>query len=253
MADQFDSVTGGGNGFSVNNVQTTSVTFNVPTTGTFDIYISDTYAGTASRPSGTYDLALSAIQVRDSTSPAQIQFLFPSTGVDPGGAYTSEFTATWSDPTEGLVQSNNILANVTITNNDPSESFPDGKFEKTSNTNLAYTPPYHIHQDDDFLTAWADIATAMTELAAISTELKGYTESIKNDVAVFKSLGTNSSQGISTKEVLVNTACNAGGLQPAVVIDALQSNGTWDDVLKELGDPLYMPSGERQSDKDKKP
>ena len=153
-----------------------------------------------------------------------------------------------------------MVANVVF--DDPNELFPDGRIQFTTAggtgnndylETLTVTPPYHIHQDDDFLTAWADIATAMTELAAISTELKGYTESIKNDVAVFKSLGTNSSQGISTKEVLVNTACNGGGLQPAVVIEALRSAGVWDDVLEELGDPLYMPSGERQSDKDKKP
>ena len=98
MADQFDSVTGGGSGFSVDNVQNTSVTFNVPTSGSFDIYVSDNYAGTSSQPDGLYDLTLAAVQGRDSTSPAQIQFVFPSTGVDPGGVYTSEFTATWSDP-----------------------------------------------------------------------------------------------------------------------------------------------------------
>jgi len=250
MANQFDSVTGGGNGFSVNNVQDTLVTFDVPTTGTFDVYISNSYASTSSQPDGLYDLALVEVIARDSTSPSQIQFVYPSTGVDPGGVYTSEFTAEWSDPADIDSIRNNPLRYVTITNNDPSESFPDGKLEKTSNRNLAYTPPYHIHQDDDFLSAWADIATAMTNLATISTDLKGYTESIKNDIAVFKSLGTNSSQGISTKEVLVNTACNGGGLQPAVVIEALQSAGIWEDVLKELGDPLYMPSGERQSDKD---
>lgn len=150
-----------------------------------------------------------------------------------------------------------MVADVTV--NDPDENYPDGRIQFTTEggasnnlylETLTINPPYHIHQDDDFLSAWQDIATAMTDLAAISTELKGYTESIKNDITVFKNLGSNSNQGITTKEVLVNTACNGGGLQPAVVIEALQSAGIWEDVLKELGDPLYMPSGERQSDKD---
>lgn len=151
-----------------------------------------------------------------------------------------------------------MAANATIT--DPDPSYPDGRVQFTDDgggansvlETITITPPYHIHQDDDFLTAWQEIATAMTELAAISTTLKGYTESIKNDISVFKNLGTNPDQGITIKEVLVNTACNDGGLQPAIVIEALQDSGIWEDVLKELGDPLYMPSGERQSDKDAK-
>lgn len=144
---------------------------------------------------------------------------------------------------------------ISVTNQQPSESFPDGNLTGTSSgrsITINNTPVYHIHQDDDFLTAWQNIATAMTQLAAISTTLKGYTESIKNDISVFKALGTNSNQGISTKEVFVNTACRGGGLQPAIVIEALQDAGIWEDVLKELGDPLHMPSGERQSQKDAK-
>lgn len=144
---------------------------------------------------------------------------------------------------------------VSVTNSEPDPSFPDGNLTGSSSgrsISIGNKPPYHIHQDDDFLTAWQNIATAMTELATISTTLKGYTESIKNDISVFKSLGTNSNQGISTKEVFVNTACRGGGLQPAIVIEALQDAGIWEDVLKELGDPLHMPSGERQSQKDAK-
>lgn len=148
-----------------------------------------------------------------------------------------------------------VNISLNVNNLDPDENFPDGEFRGTSSgtsVSLNNRPVYHIHQDDDFLTAWQNIATAMTELAAISTTLKGYTESIKNDISVFKALGTNSNQGISTKEVFVNTACRGGGLQPAIVIEALQDAGIWEDVLKELGDPLHMPSGERQSQKDAK-
>jgi len=150
---------------------------------------------------------------------------------------------------------------ATVTFNDPDESFPDGRIQFTTAggaggddylETLTVNPPYHIHQDDDFLTAWQEIATAMTELATISTQLKGYTESIKNDITVFKTLGTTADRGIVTQQVVVNNGCNGGALQPAVIINALRDAGTLEDVLKEMGDPLYMPSGERQSDKDAK-
>lgn len=142
---------------------------------------------------------------------------------------------------------------------DPNESYPDGRITFTTAggtggndflETLTVTPPYHIHQDEDFLLAWQDIATAMTELATISTELKGYTESIKTDVARFKELGTNENLGITTKQVIVNQGCTGGSLQPAIIINALRNGEILEDVLKEMGDPLYMPSGERQSDKD---
>lgn len=151
------------------------------------------------------------------------------------------------------------MANVTI--NDPDPNNPDGSVTwtdggGTSNNlylqTITFTAPYHIHQDDDFLDAWQEIATAMTEIATISTELKGYTESIKNDVNVFKTLGTTADRGIVTQEVVVNNGCDGGALQPAIVINALRDAGILEDVLKEMGDPLYMPSGERQSDKDAK-
>lgn len=143
-----------------------------------------------------------------------------------------------------------VLASLTVDTLEPNKNFPDGKLEKFGPTGIRYTPPYHVHHEPGFVAAWAGIAASMTELAAVSAELKEYTESIKNDITVFKQLGTTPNLGINTKEVLVNANCSGGGLQPAITIEALQDAGIWEDVLEQLGDPLYMPSGERQSDKD---
>lgn len=267
MADQINSVTGGGGGFSLDFFTDTLVRFNVPTSGSFDVLYGDDYIVTSSQPDGTFDRTLSNIQIAFPNSPATINFLFPSTGIQEP-PYTATFTVSWADPTppppdlssyvtstelNTLISQIDTSVSVSVTNQEPDESFPDGTLIGSSSgrsISINRTPAYHIHQDDDFLTAWQDIATAMTELAAISTTLKGYTESIKNDISVFKTLGTNPNQGISTKGVFVNAECTGGGLQPAIVIEALQDAGIWEDVLKQLGDPVYMPSGKRQSEKD---
>jgi hypothetical protein len=108
MADQIDSVSGGGNGFSVASFSTLSINFDVPASGSFDIYIRDTYVVTSSRPNGILNLTLSSIKNYDSSSPATVAFLYPSTGVDAGGVYTSTFTVTWSDPFANYVSISNI-------------------------------------------------------------------------------------------------------------------------------------------------
>jgi hypothetical protein len=112
MADQIDSVSGGGNGFTLASFTTDQVNFNVPSSGSFDVYIADTYIATSSQPDGLYERTLAQIQSLDATSPASIGFVYPSTGLDPGGAYTSEFSVTWTTNTGGTggtyVRSSNV-------------------------------------------------------------------------------------------------------------------------------------------------
>lgn len=97
MADEINSVSGGGGGFTLNLFTNTLVRFDVPTTS-FDVYIADTYIVTAQRPDGIFDLTLDSIKNYDTSSPATVSFLFPSTAADPGGAYTASFTVSWSSP-----------------------------------------------------------------------------------------------------------------------------------------------------------
>lgn len=108
MADQIDGVTGGGNGFTLDYFNNTSVSFNVPTTGTFDVYISDTYVVSTSQPDGKWERTLTQIKNFDASSPATISFVYPGTGVDPGGVYTSSFTVTWDDPFSSYISISSI-------------------------------------------------------------------------------------------------------------------------------------------------
>lgn len=113
MADQIDSVTGGGNGFTVDNFTSTNITFNVPTTGSFDVWVSDSYRVTSSRPSGLFDLTLDSIQFTDNSSPATVSFVFPSVGgSETPPPYTSTFTVSWSDPFAGYVTESELNTRI---------------------------------------------------------------------------------------------------------------------------------------------
>ena len=107
MADQIDSLTGGGNLFTVSTFSDTSWTIACPTTS-FDFYINGNLITTTTWPDGLFTQSLGTVTFYDDTSPATLQFVHPSTGVDSGGVYTDTFTITWSDPLAGYVQASEI-------------------------------------------------------------------------------------------------------------------------------------------------
>lgn len=142
MADQIDSVTGGGGDFSLNNFTDTAVTFNVPD-GAFDVFFSDTYIGTSSSADGLHTRSLSQIQMVFPNSPATINFKFPSTGnQDP--PYTATFTVSWSDPFDGYATT-----------------------EDVNNTLEDYVP---IQEVDNYIEEWWN-SEVRPELEAINTTL----------------------------------------------------------------------------------
>ena len=93
-----NNVTGSSqDGFSVSLFDAAGVNFNVPSTGLFDVYINNQYVISSSRPNGVYKLSLNSIKNFDMSSPATINFVYPATGVDPGGNYTASFTISWAE------------------------------------------------------------------------------------------------------------------------------------------------------------
>ena len=96
------NITGGGGGFAVSSFNPTAIKLSVPFSGAFDVYVSNTYVATPSRPSGIYDITLNTIKIYDVSNPATVGFVFPATGADPGGVYTSTFTVSWLETVSDL-------------------------------------------------------------------------------------------------------------------------------------------------------
>lgn len=108
MADQIDSVTGGGNGFSLDFFGYSQVVFNVPSGETFDVYIDDDYRASPSQSDGKYDITLNTLKAYKTTSPINVSFVFPGQFSQPDPNYTSEFTVSWIDPTEGTASDDDL-------------------------------------------------------------------------------------------------------------------------------------------------
>lgn len=105
MTDQINSIQdqtltfGGSNGFSLRSFSADQVVWNVPSSGSFDLYINNQYVRSSQQTDGIYERTLFFIKLYSSNSPAHIGFVYPSlNGGDAGGNYTSEWLVSWSTP-----------------------------------------------------------------------------------------------------------------------------------------------------------
>lgn len=233
MADQIDSVTGGGSGFTLDYFINTSVSFNVPTTGTFDVYISDTYVVSTSQPDGKWERTLTQIKNFDASSPATVSFLYPSTGVDPGGVYTSSFTVTWSDPFANYISINNI--NTYIEQWWDNEVKPELEaINTTLEAILAQLTPVVAEAQGNVL---ADqFAKIRAQLTPVTDEAQ--TETLADQFARLRYLGDPNATEVSSDKnhgTGIRVAAPFTKLQQALLYDSLVQEG---QILKNTSDEI---------------